>query len=154
MRLLLLDPKRNSSTVLQTLFAIQESWRNFSCPLKDKKHEVDQPPEEKTLFVLQMSKSMFEQNSIPCSNVASLIAKWSTSGLDGGNILQCQHCKALWSKKKSQRNTPNGPEHRASSSRLIERSVISYPKFGSPPHLYFQVDAVPIIGDDQKLLFT
>jgi hypothetical protein len=75
----------------------------------DKKHEVYQPPEEQTLFVLEISKSIFEQNGIPCSYVASLIAKWSTSGLDGGNILQCQHCKALQFKKKSKSNNPNGP---------------------------------------------
>jgi hypothetical protein len=93
---------------------------------------------------------MFEENGIACSNVASLISKWSSSGLDEGSALPCQRCSALRAHKKSKGQIPNGTEPRSSSSRLIQSSVLSFPKSGLPPHLYFQVDAVPIVGNNQK----
>jgi hypothetical protein len=150
--LLVLDPQKNTSSVLPSLFFVQES-RDFSCPLKKINHNAEHPPEEQMLFVLQLTQCMFECNSISGYNILSLITKWSTFGLDGGSCLQCQLCNALRTKKKSKSKDPNGPEHHAFNSRLIKRSIISFPKSGSPLHLYFQINAVPRIGNNQKSAF-
>jgi hypothetical protein len=125
---LVLDPHKNSSTVLQSLFAMRET-RQYFCPLKNNTHKVGQPQEDKILFVLQVTKSMFKQNSIAGSNVASLIAKWESAGLDGGSCLQCQGCKALRANKKTKRKNPDGKHFPSSSScRLTEQSIISFPQ--------------------------
>jgi hypothetical protein len=52
------------------------------CPLKQNNHTVQHPQQEIFLFVLQLTQLIFEENGIACSNVASLISKWSSSGLD------------------------------------------------------------------------
>jgi hypothetical protein len=66
-----------------------QETRRFFCPLKSTKNEIDLPQEDKFMFVLQLTESMLEQNSINGSDVASLIAKWTTEGLEGGSALQC-----------------------------------------------------------------
>jgi hypothetical protein len=146
------DPQKNSSTVLQSLFSIQET-RSYLCPLKISNHQGDHPPKDQRLFVLQVSPTMFERNEIPSSNATCLIAKWLSSGLDGGTLLQCQRCSALRAKKRSKSNEHNSEDRRSSATQLNELSILSFPDSVLPPHLYFQVDAVQIVGYNNQMEF-
>jgi hypothetical protein len=96
---------------------------------------------------------MFEKNGIACSNVAALVSMWTSLGLDGGGCLHWKSCNSLRAKKNAKSKNPNSNDHRPSTSRLTEPSIISFPTSGPPPHLYFQVDAVPLIGISEKLEF-
>ncbi|PLW16793.1 hypothetical protein PCANC_15395 [Puccinia coronata f. sp. avenae] len=121
--------------------------------MKNNKHNVGHPQEDQVLFVLQLTQAMFEKNGIACSDVAALVSMWSLLGLDGRSCLHCKSCNSLRVKKKANSKNPNSNDHRLSTSRLTERSIISFPTSGLPPHLYFQVDAVPLIGISKKVEF-
>jgi hypothetical protein len=149
---LVLDPQLNSAAVLQKIFSIQET-RKYLCPLKIRNHVVETPHEEQVIFALQVTQLMYEQNQIPSSNPESLIAKWTSSSLDGASCLVCKRCSALRAKKKANCKIPNSQQSRPSSSRLNELSLLSFPQSGPPLHVYFQVDAVPIADDNTKLEF-
>jgi hypothetical protein len=96
---------------------------------------------------------MYKQNQIPSSDPASLIAKWTSSGLDGASCLVCKRRSALRAKKKAKCNIPNSQQSLSSSSQLNELSLLSFPQSGPPLHVYFQVDAVPIADNNTKLEF-
>jgi hypothetical protein len=149
---LVLDPQLNSAAVLQTIFSIRET-RKYSCPLKIRNHVVETPHGEQVIFALQVTQSMYKQNQIPSSNPASLIAKWTSSGLNGASCLVCKRCSALRAKKKAKCKIPNSQQSRSSSSRLNELSLLSFSQSGPPLHVYFQVDAVPIADNNTKLEF-
>ncbi|OAV89613.1 hypothetical protein PTTG_28634 [Puccinia triticina 1-1 BBBD Race 1] len=142
-----LSPQLNSSTVLDTLFTIQES-QTFTCPRKIHQKKADHPRGERQLGCLKISRSMFEENAISFANAGLLVTRWATSGLSGTSGLQCKGCNALaGNKSRPKKKSGILPP----SNHLEEVLTISFADSKSPPHLYFHID-VTTISDEDKLL--
>ncbi|OAV96379.1 hypothetical protein PTTG_26373 [Puccinia triticina 1-1 BBBD Race 1] len=147
---ILLDPKTNSSKVLQGLFAVQET-HVFSCPRNTHNKTIKHPSGDRRLVALKVAKSMFDNNLISYSKAGSLIAQWASSGLAGTSGLQCQSCNSNRS-RNSCRSQTSVPED-LPSSFLEEVLIILFPDSKPLPHLYFQIYLTSIVDQDEQAEF-
>ncbi|OAW00128.1 hypothetical protein PTTG_25170 [Puccinia triticina 1-1 BBBD Race 1] len=146
---ILLDPKSNSSKILQSLFSVQESCE-FLCPQKLHNKKVTHPRGERRLVALKLTTSMFAANGISSTDAESLITQWTTSGLAGASGLQCKSCNNSRTKKTRQSQTTNHKDLPQPSSLLDEVSLILFPDSQAPPHLYFHINISSIRNEDEQ----
>ncbi|OAV87274.1 hypothetical protein PTTG_29506 [Puccinia triticina 1-1 BBBD Race 1] len=147
-----LDPKTNSSKVLETLFSVQET-RNFTCPRKIHNKKIVHPRGDRRLFVLAVTPSMFANNGISPTEPDKLIVKWLSVGLAGTSALQCRSCNTSQPKKTRRSQPTDHEEPTSTGSFLDEVSHISFPDAKAPPHLYFHVDILTISDEEEQQAF-
>jgi hypothetical protein len=128
----LLDSTKNTSQALPALFNVRDV-RVFTCE-KHSEHKNQQLPGESTIFVLNITKAAFERNKILLTNVADLIAKWTSTGINISSGIHCRPCKN------------DLREH----TKLDVISRLDFIKDQSPLHLYFLVDMATIFSDTHK----
>ncbi|KAH9455700.1 hypothetical protein Pst134EA_033087 [Puccinia striiformis f. sp. tritici] len=140
----LLDTEKNSSKSLKGLFTINDN-RNYTC-LKHPDYQHENQSKARALFVVTIKKNYFESNSIAPSNVADLINRWTSTGLQINTGMHCRTCIAS-DKQKSNGLSQHQVEPLSATSRL------SFPADVSPPHLYFFLEVTSIFGDAQQRAF-
>jgi hypothetical protein len=126
---LVLDPIKNGDHALQGLFEVEEK-QDMSCS-----HHPDAPQQAtRSVYIINIRRSAFDDNHIPHSDVLELLKKWFQSGLHGQSGIICRVCRAAGSE----------------ISRLAEHSILQFPKGQAPPHLYFLLNAASIIEQSKQ----
>jgi hypothetical protein len=87
----LLDSTKNTSQALPAFFNVKEI-RVFTCE-NHSENKNQQLPGERTISVLNITKAAFKRNNISITNVAGLIAKWTSTGINISSGIHCCPCK-------------------------------------------------------------
>ncbi|KAI7947564.1 hypothetical protein MJO28_009472 [Puccinia striiformis f. sp. tritici] len=108
-----------------------------------------------TKGVLRITKEMFDDNGVSCSNPKELLSLWSTIGLHGISGIQCPQCKANSKKTKLRKAKPIVEDSAVltPSNNLNKLSIISFLEANTPVHLFFHLELAKLFDKSKKKLY-